>query len=233
MPSRILAIFALPAIAVLILFIVIGAILWWPLAILGIPAAAGLVWFLWRRADQAVLAKLNTRPLGQREGEQVLNTVENLCLTSGIDQPEVLAIDSPACNLVAVSGSENTLVATTGLLETLDTMEIEGVVAHGLTKLSSGAVSYEILAASAEPLITSVQRDWARNWGNGDAGVIAFDIAGVGLTRYPPGLRSALEQLDGRSTDIEGAESLGSALLVPPAAQRVPLDHRIEVLWEL
>ncbi len=233
MNSRILAIFALPAIATLVLFVLLGVFAWWPFYLLAIPAAALVVWLMWRNSDSSLVSKLGARPLGAKEGERILNTVENLCLTSGIDQPEVMVIDSPACNLVALSGANNVLIATTGLLEMLDVIEMEGVVAHGLTKLSSGSVQYETLAASAQPFITGAQREMARRWGTGDAGVIAFDISGVGLTRYPPGLRSALERIDGRSTDIDGADALGAALLIPPADQRVPLDHRIEVLWEL
>ncbi len=230
---RILAIFALPVVLVALLFLLLGIFVWWPFYVLILPAAALVLWFLYNRADQSVLSKLGARNLGEREGDRFRNTVENLTLSSGIDHPNLFVIDSEAVNLAAIEGKEPALVATSGLLETLDVMELEGVVAHGLTKLSSGAVSYETLAASASPLITGWQRDKAREWGSGDAGVLAYDISGVGLTRYPPGLRSALERIDGRSTDIAGGEALGAAWLVPPAGQRVPLDHRIEVLWEL
>ena len=232
MPTRILAIFAIPALAVFLIFLLLG-FAWWPLALLSLPAAAATVWYFWYRSDDAIIRSLDARPLGQTEGQRIRNTVENLCLTSGIDQPDLLVIDTPACNLISVSGRNDALIATTGLLNELNVMEMEGVVAHGLTKMSTGAVTYETLAASAHPFITGAQREMARRWGTGDAGVISFDISGVGLTRYPPGLRSALERIDGRSTDIPGADSLGAALLIPPAAQRVPLDHRIEVLWEL
>ena len=230
---RLLAIFAIPALAILVLFVLLGALVWWPFYLLAIPGAALAVWFFWRRSDEAMIRSLDARPLGELEGQRILNTVENLCLTSGIGQPQVFVIDTPACNLISVSGRNDALVATTGLMHELSVLEMEGVVAHGLTKLSTGAVRYETFAASANPFITGVQREMARRWGTGDAGVIAFDISGAGLTRYPPGLRSALERIDGRSTDIPGADSLGAALLIPPASQRVPLDHRIEVLWEL
>ncbi len=233
MPARILAIFAVPAVAVVAIFCLLGALVWWPFFLLALPAAAGVVFWFWWRSDEAVLRMLDARKLGQAEGQRVLNAVENLCLRSGIEQPDIRVIDDPACNLATISGRGDTLVATTGLLTALDVMEMEGVIAHGLTKISSGAVRYETLAASAKPFIIGVQTDMARRWGTGDAGVLSFDISGVGITRYPPGLRSALERLDGQSTDIAGAESLGTAWLVPPAAQRVPLEHRIEVLWEL
>lgn len=233
MPTRLFAIFAVPAVAVFVLSILLGAFVWWPIALLSIPAAAGMVAWFWWRSDDVILRSLGARPLGQTEGQRILNTAENLCLSSGIAQPDIQVIDTPACNLATVSARRHTLVVTTGLLNTLDVMEMEGVVAHGLSKISTGAVMYESLAASAEPFITDAQRAMARKWGSGDAGVLAFDISGVGMTRYPPGLRSALQQIDEKPTDVEGAESLGAAWLVPPSSQRVPLEHRIEVLWEL
>ena len=114
-----------------------GYLLWWPLALLSIPLAALAVWALWKRAGQSLLSSLGARGLGQTEGQRVLNTVENLCLASGIPQPNVMAIDSDACNIGAVSGTEDTLVVTTGLLEAFDLMEMEGVVAHALSKISN------------------------------------------------------------------------------------------------
>jgi len=229
---RIFAIFAIPVVAVFLLFIVLGIVVWWPFYLLAIPAAALLLWFLYQRSDQVVLSKLGARNLGELEGDRLRNTVENLTLQSGIDLPNLWVIESEAVNLAAIEGAEPSLIATSGLLDSLDIVETEGVVAHGLAKLSSGATKHETLAAAA-PLITQRQRHMARQWGTGDAGVLAYDISGVGLTRYPPGLRSALEQIDGRSTDISGGEALGTAWLIPPQGQRVPLEHRIEVLWEL
>ena len=184
MPFRILAIFALPVAAALLVAIVIG-FFWWPAFLIALPLAALVFWFFYSRADRSVLSRLGARNLGQLEGERFRSTVENLTLQSGIDHPNLWVVETPACNLAAINGKEPALVATTGLLETLDLIELEGVVAHGLAKLSSGAVTYETYAASAVPLITGFQRDKARQWGTGDAGVLAFDLSGVGLTRYP------------------------------------------------
>ena len=229
---RVLAIFAIPALLVLSVFIALG-FLWWPFWIIALPAAGFVVWLLNQRAGAAVAKNLDARGLGALEGERISNTVENLCLQSGIDQPDLLIIDTPSCNLAAVScGRDSALITTTGMLETLGALELEGVIAHGLAKLANGASRYEVLAAST-PMVTSMQRDWAREWGDGEAGVVKYDLSGVGLTRYPPGLRSALELIDERPTEVAGAEALGTAWLVPPADQRIPLDHRIEVLWEL
>ena len=233
MNGRVLYIYAIPAATVFVVVLVGGYLLWWPLALLSIPLAALAVWALWKRAGQSLLSSLGARGLGQTEGQRVLNTVENLCLASGIPQPNVMAIDSDACNIGAVSGTEDTLVVTTGLLEAFDLMEMEGVVAHALSKISNGSSKYGTLAASARPFITKGQLKKVAEWGSGDAGVASYDISGVGLTKYPPGLRSALERIAGRSTDVSGGETLGDAWFVPPSADQEQLGKRIEVLWEL
>ena len=231
--GKVLYIFALPVAAVFVVTLIIGFLIWKPLAILSILFAGLTLWFMWRRADTAVLKSLGARGLGQTEGQRVTNTVDNLCLSSGVNNPNIAVIDDPACNLATVSGRDDTIVVTTGLLETLDLMEMEGVVAHALTKLASGSATYGTLATSARPFITNAQIEKAQTWDKTSAGVVSYDISGVGLTRYPPGLRSALERIDGRSTDIAGATSLGDAWFIPPSSDGSQLGHRIEVLWEL
>ena len=232
MAARILVIFAVPAV---LAFVVLGALgfLWWPFFVVAVFAAAGVVVWFWWRAEHAVLRMLDARPLGQLEQARIANVLERLCLTSGIDEPELRAVDSDAMNLALVSGRDHALVATTGLLAALGPMEMEGVVAHALSKIESGASEYETLIASAPWAITAWQRRLAHGWAGGDDGVVRFDLGGVGLTRYPPGLRMALECIGDSPTAVPGGEPLGNAWLVPPVTAPTPIDQRIQVLWEL
>lgn len=232
MAARILVIFAIPA---LVALVVVGALgfVWWPFFVLAVIAAGvAVVWFWWR-AEDAVLRLLDARPLGRVEQARIANVLERLCLSTGIDEPELRVIDTDAMNLALISGRDHALVATTGLLAVLGPMEMEGVVAHALSKIESGAAEYETLIASAPWAITPFQRRLAHGWAGGDDGVIRFDIGAVGLTRYPPGLRSALEQIGESPTDVARGEPLGNAWLVPPVAVRTPIEQRIRVLWEL
>ena len=232
MSIRALAIFALPALAVFVIFVLLGFV-WWPLAAMALPLALGLAFWLSWRAGAAVLVRLDARPLGQSEGARIMNTLDRLCLTSGIEQPDVKVVDSAALNLATVSGRRKTLVATSSLLSTLGPMEMEGVVAHALSKIANGSARYETMVASLPWAVLEGQRRLARQWDGGDDGLIQFDTHGVGLTRYPPGLRAALERLSAVDTEVAGAEALGTAWLVPPAPRRTPIVHRIEVLGEL
>lgn len=232
MAARIFVIFAVPALVALVV-VGLAGFLWWPFFGLAVLVAVlAVVWFWWR-AEDAVLRMLDARPLGQVERARIANVLERLCLSSGIDEPELRAIDSDAMNLALISGRKHALVATTGLLAALGPMEMEGVVAHALSKIETGASEYETLIASAPWAVTPAQRRLAHTWAGGDDGVIRFDLGGVGLTRYPPGLRSALERIGESPTDVPGGEPLGNAWLVPPVTERTPIDQRIRVLWEL
>lgn len=232
MAARISLIFVLPALLALLIVGALGFV-WWPFFVLAVVVAILVVVWFWWRAEGAVLRMLDARPLGQVERARIANVLERLCLSSGIEEPELRAIDTEAMNMALISGRDHALVATTGLLSALGPMEMEGVVAHALSKIETGASEYETLIASAPWAISPPQRRLAHAWAGGDDGVIRFDLGGVGLTRYPPGLRGALERIGESPTDVPGGDPLGNAWLVPPVAERTPIEQRIRVLWEL
>jgi len=232
MSLRVLALFALPAAVAAVIFIILGFV-WWPFFLLALPAAAGIVAWLWFRADDAAFASLDSRGAGEIEGQRFRNALEALCLRVGLEEPVLMVVDSDASNLAAISIRRNTLVATSSLLATLDAMQTEGVVAHAVTKLASATPRYQALVASAPWAMTGLQKGLARRWDEVEDGVVQYDLAGVELTRYPPGLRSALELMDDTPTEVAGGEHLGTAWLVPPHAERTPISHRVEVLGEL
>jgi len=232
MSFRVPALFALPAIALAVIFIVLG-FLWWPFYLLVLPAAAAVVTLLWWRADDAAIASLNARGAGEIEGQRFRNALEALCLRVGLEQPALMVVDSDATNLAAISIRRNTLVATSTLLAKLDAMQTEGVVAHAIMKLMPPKPRYQALVASAPWAMVGLQKRLARRWDEVEDGVVQYDLAGVELTRYPPGLRSALELLDDSTTEVMGGEHLGTTWLVPPHAERTPISHRVEVLGEL
>ena len=70
----------------------------------------------------------------------LLETVAMQAQKVGIDMPEVAIFDSPAPNAFATGASKNkALVAvSTGLLNTMDQGEIEGVLAHEMTHVVNG-----------------------------------------------------------------------------------------------
>lgn len=77
------------------------------------------------------------RPLERRDNPRVYNIVENLCMTCGMDMPQINVIDDPQLNAFAsgIDRSSYTVTVTTGLLQLLDDDELAGVIAHELTHI--------------------------------------------------------------------------------------------------
>lgn len=77
------------------------------------------------------------RPLERRDNPRVYNIVENLCMTCGMDMPQINVISDPQLNAFAsgIDRSSYTVTVTTGLLQLLDDDELAGVIAHELTHI--------------------------------------------------------------------------------------------------
>jgi heat shock protein HtpX len=207
-----------------------------PFVIVGLFVGVGLAlaaWFLspsWalRRAGAVAVPPAGAEP--RRPGlERLENLVEGLCVASGLPQPALHLVDDVAPNAMAsgVRRDAAAVVVTTGLLDTLGRVELEGVVAHLLARIRRDDIAPATLAGFLlGPLAAKVVHP----------DLLDADETAVSITRYPPGLAAALTKLrdDPRSVSRASRASLG-LWVVPPAA-RTPdpdLDHRIAVLREL
>ncbi|MYB11381.1 MAG: hypothetical protein F4Y28_15605 [Acidimicrobiia bacterium] len=171
--------------------------------VVGVVAAVGLHLIAWR-----LLLRLagGTRPSG--EAEAVLaNVLEGLCVSHGIPTPELRVIHSGSINSLAAARTpaHAAIIVTSGAVEQLERIELEGLVAHHLCRIRRGDAAFETLAGVllAWPLTTV---GWLRRRlmdrvlpaGRG----LAADFEAVSLTRYPPGLLSALMTLSGQSAQV-------------------------------
>ena len=151
-------------------------------------------------ADRVVLGLSHSRPVSVDDEPRYHNLVEGLCVSAGLPKPDLYVIDDDAPNSFATGRNPNhaAIVVTSGLLQKLSRMELEGVLAHELahirshdtlvTGLGTALVALPLMPAaslSARLLGTLVGRGRERD----------ADISGVRLTRYPPGLAAALEKL--------------------------------------
>lgn len=202
-----------------VLLLVGGVVLGAPLvgALAGLVAGGGLGAVGWfgivgprlAGADERVAALLGPfREADPRREARLLNLVEGLAPGAGLPRPRCVVIDDPSANAAAFGqdARHGWVVATSGLLERLSRMELEGVVAHCLVKLRDGATVAPTvgLAFGRRPAA------------GGDPTPI--DLTAVALTRYPPGLSEALRS-------IAAARHAG-APDVPPSA-----SPAVEGLW--
>src|SRR5262245_12314129 len=98
------------------------------------------------KADKIALAVSRARPADPQEYARLHNIVEGLCIAGGLPKPGVYVIDDPAPNAFATGRDPKhaAVAVTTGLLERMNRVELEGVVAHELSHIRN----YDILIST-------------------------------------------------------------------------------------
>jgi heat shock protein HtpX len=200
--------------------------------------AAGLALFSYYNSDKVALAASHAKPADETEYRRYHNLVEGLCIAAGLPKPRLYVVDDPAPNAFATGRNPKhaAVAVTTGLLEKMNRVELEGVLAHELSHVKNYDIlvtTVAVIAVGAIALLADIGLRFAF-WGGmrdrrdsndsgGLGGIVALlalallvlapfagymmqfamsrnreylaDASGVQLTRYPPGLISALEKL--------------------------------------
>jgi len=201
--------------------------------------AAGLAFFSYYNSDKVALAASRAKPAPEDEYRRYHNLVEGLCIAAGLPKPRLYIVDDPAPNAFATGRNPKhaAIAVTSGLLDKMNRVELEGVLAHELSHIKNYDIlvtTVAVVAVGAIALLADIGLRFAF-WGglgesrrdSSDAGglgaIIALlslallvlapfagylmqfamsrnreylaDASGVQLTRYPPGLISALEKL--------------------------------------
>ncbi len=244
------------------------------------------------KADKIALAVSRARPADPREYQRLHNLVEGLCIAGGLPKPGVYVIDDPAPNAFATGRNPNhaAIAVTTGLLDQMNRVELEGVVAHELSHIKNYDILVSTLAVTmvgAVALLTDltirmmwwnggrVARAGDHRNSNNPLAFVGFamlilapivakamqaaisrqretlaDVTACQLTRYPPGLISALEKLQADTTVTHSASTATAHLWIEQPMSGVgdagklrgvhqlfqthpPLEERIALLREL
>lgn len=153
------------------------------------------------------------------------NLVDGLCVAHGVTRPELVGVSGPGANIASIttgrgSSASTALVVSQPLLDSLSRIELEGVVAQQLSQFLDGSSSLATLVAAlrSTPVLGAVLGSRLDRATDPERQAWA-DVAGVRMTRYPPGLASALETLASGSTEIATADAASAPLwLAPPIA---------------
>ena len=236
--------------------------------------SGSMAFFSYWKADAIALKVSRARPADPVEYRRLHNLVEGLCVASGLPKPGVYIVDDPAPNAFATGRDPKhaAIAVTTGLLEKLNRVELEGVVAHELSHIRNYDILVSTLAVTlvgSIALLTNiaVRMMWwnggreRRDGDHGDSGnVLAFagftllifapiiakamqatisrkretlaDISACQLTRYPPGLISALEKLRDDVTVTHAASAATAHMWIEQPMSGVG-DHGKMGVWNL
>ena len=92
-------------------------------------------WF----SDKIVLGIAGAHPIAKQDNPELYRLVENLAITAGLPLPRIFVINDPAPNAFATGRDPQhaVIAVTTGLLDHLDKVELEGVLAHELSHVGN------------------------------------------------------------------------------------------------
>jgi len=109
-------------------------ILWFAVAL-----SIGLSFFSYWFSDKIVLRIARAKLIEKKDNPELYRLVENLCITAGLPLPKVYIIQDAQPNAFATGRDpkHGVIAVTTGLLEQLDRVELEGVIAHELAHIGN------------------------------------------------------------------------------------------------
>jgi heat shock protein HtpX len=261
-------------------------------SVIALVIAAVMAFTSYWKSDSIALKVSRAVPADPTTYQRLHNLVEGLCIAGGLPKPQVYVINDPAPNAFATGRNPQhaAIAVTTGLLEKMNRVELEGVIAHELSHIRN----YDILVSTiAVTLVGSIaimtdlairmmwwnggrtSRDGDRNNGSNPLALVGFlllilapfiakamqaavsrkreslaDVSACQMTRYPPGLISALEKLRADTTATHSASMATAHMWIEQPLSGVsdggklgffhrmfnthpPLDERIALLKEL
>jgi heat shock protein HtpX len=267
--------------------------------VVALVIAVGTSFAAYWSSDAVALRVSRAKAASEEEYARYHNVVEGLCIASGLPKPRLYVVDDPAPNAFATGRNPRhaAVAVTTGLLEKMNRVELEGVLAHELSHIKNYDILVSTLAVTMVGVVAILadlgirmmwwgmgrnsHRDFDDERGGGGGGPQALlgiagfvflllspliaqvmrlaisrrretlaDVSGIEMTRYPPGLISALEKLQSDTTVVHSTSHATSHLWIEePAAQTAeqgrlsrvnrlfathpPLEERIALLREM
>jgi heat shock protein HtpX len=222
-------------------------------------------------SDKVALAISHAVPADPVQYARYHNIVEGLCIASGLPKPRLYIVDDPAPNAFSTGRNPKhaAVAVTTGLLEKMNRVELEGVLAHELSHIKNYDVLVMTLAVTMVGIIALLSDFFLRitfwtggrgrdNDNNNPLGIVfailgfillifapiiaalmqfavsrrreyLADVSGVQMTRYPPGLISALKKLEDDHTSVHTSSKATAHLWIEE-----PLDkesNKGETKW--
>lgn len=110
----------------IILFIAVG---------FSVLTSVSSYWF----SDKIVLATAKAKPIEKRDNPELYRLVENLCIAAGLPLPKIYIVEESQPNAFATGRDKDhaVIAVTRGLLEKLEKVELEGVLAHELSHIGN------------------------------------------------------------------------------------------------
>ena len=223
--------------AITALFMAVGAFIGGRSGMMfALVVAVGLNFFSYWFSDKLVLKMYNAREVDESSAPQFHSMIAELAQKAGLPMPRVYVIDEAAPNAFATGRNPKhaALAVTTGLLETMNRVELEGVIAHELSHIrnrdvrlmSLVAVLVGVVALLSDFLFRISIFGGGRKSG-GTAGLIAFALGLAALALAPIAavlIQLAVSRRREYLADASGAEITGDGEGLALALRKLELD---------
>ncbi|MGZ4150979.1 MAG: M48 family metalloprotease [Actinomycetota bacterium] len=234
-------------------------------AVIALIVAAVMSIGSYRYGDRIVLASARAKEVTPEEEPRLHNIVEGLAIAAGIPKPHVYVVPEQAPNAFATGRdpAHSSVAVTRGLLDMMNRVELEGVVAHELSHVADRDILLGTIVATLIGAGVLLSEFFMRSWwwggfrgrrgsdsggGGAEAAIFAIgfillilapiagqiikmavsrereylaDAQGAMLTRYPPGLASALRKIQAAPHAMRSANNATAHLWLEQPS-RVP-----------
>src|SRR5256714_9095692 len=132
-------------------------------------------------SDKLALAAMGAKVVSPQEAPGLHAMIERLCIQADLPKPKIAIADNKMPNAFAMGRSQKSAVvcATTGIMETLEPHELEGVMAHELTHVKNRDVLIMTVAsffATVASMIAQLGLWFGGGFGDDDDGAPAFIV---------------------------------------------------------
>jgi len=102
---------------------------------IGLIISGVMVFSSYYYSDRMILGMSGAKEIREKDSPQLFRVVENLCIGAGIPLPKIYIIDDSAPNAFATGRDpkHSIICVTSGILDKLNKVELEGVIAHELS----------------------------------------------------------------------------------------------------
>ena len=108
------------------------------------------------KISTTITLKMNgAEPISKKDAPEFYSIVESLSIAAGLPMPKLYIINDSSMNAFAAgTNPENSVIcATTGLLENMDKVEIEGVMAHEISHIKNYDIRVSMVAVALTAVI--------------------------------------------------------------------------------
>ena len=116
-------------------------------------------------SDKIVLSMSGATPVNFEDNKELYRLIENLAITAGLPTPKIYTIEDTALNAFATGRDpeHGVICFTTGILQTLNKVELEGVAAHELSHIGNRDTLISTIVVILVGFV-ALLADWFRHW---------------------------------------------------------------------